>query len=365
MGGSKKFYWLDWVRFIAAFAVVMVHARGAAFVPYGSLSVRDQTPLVWSFFAVTRIGNEAVVAFFVLSGFLVGGKVYERVLDRTFIPAEYIIDRAARIFLPLLPVLMLTALYVAWQHKVLDIPDFIGNLLSLQGVLVKPYGGNAPLWSLAYEVWFYVLVGALGTLAMRRGGYVISIFLIALVALIFCKLSVNYLLCWLIGVLAYIYRPIKIYRRILFLSIVVIIGSIFFMQIGFDSMSMSGGLFYKLRQWIPSVEISRVWLSLGIAGLIQQLALMSPASWFGVKFENIGTSCAAFSYSLYLSHYLVIRLAFDLGIQKSDSVNHSSVENYLVVIVLCVVVAWVLYFLSERHTQTIRRYLRKVCETRP
>ena len=79
---APKHYWLDWLRFAAALTVVVVHVRGALLLPFGSLPVEQRSLPVAALYLLTRIGNEAVVVFFVLSGFLVGGKAFERMADR-------------------------------------------------------------------------------------------------------------------------------------------------------------------------------------------------------------------------------------------------------------------------------------------
>src|SRR5215813_13613142 len=65
---------LDLLRGWAALIVLLVHVRGASFVEFGSLPPDQKTILVVVLFGLTRIGHEAVLIFFVLSGFLVGGK---------------------------------------------------------------------------------------------------------------------------------------------------------------------------------------------------------------------------------------------------------------------------------------------------
>ncbi|HZE20873.1 MAG TPA: hypothetical protein VE082_02380, partial [Desulfobaccales bacterium] len=65
-----RFHWLDSLRFLAALTVLLVHARDSSFVRFGSLAADQKTLLFASAYAVTRLGNEAVITFFVLSGFL-------------------------------------------------------------------------------------------------------------------------------------------------------------------------------------------------------------------------------------------------------------------------------------------------------
>src|SRR5690348_8364135 len=159
---TSHYEWLDLVRFVAALLVVAGHVRGTVFREYSALATDSRNLAVASFFALSRLGHEAVIVFFVLSGFLVGGRAFERIAQGRFAAGDYAIDRITRIWVPLIPALVLgTAIASGPAGPV----EWAGNLLGLQHVLVEPLGGNAPLWSLAYEIWFYALVYAVGRLA--------------------------------------------------------------------------------------------------------------------------------------------------------------------------------------------------------
>lgn len=354
----RKYHWLDLFRFVAALVVVLVHVRGAVFAPFGALPAEQQSTFVAAFYLFTRIGNEAVVAFFVLSGFLVGGKVFERVVANTFQPVDYAVDRFVRIMLPLFPALLLTLAIVLLQGRRLEMGELLGNLFSLQGVLVDSYGGNAPLWSLAYEVWFYILAGAVGVLAVRKGWHFPSVVLLILTTLVFTRLSVNYLLCWLIGALAYIRRPEKISPVLIAVSLLMMVYAIGSIQIGSDSISITTEFRQTLQTWFIPVDAARIVLSIGIALLIQQLILLVPRNSILIGLEEVGEKGAAFSYSLYLSHYPIIQLAPYMGISQASNITYQSLWNYFLLVMVCLVVAWVIYWLFERHTSKVRRYLK-------
>ncbi|MDR0605993.1 MAG: acyltransferase family protein, partial [Bacteroidales bacterium] len=142
------------------------HIRGNAFVEYGLLPTEQQNILNFVFFSITRLGHEAVLAFFVLSGFLVGGKVIQRLKEGTFDVKSYTIDRSVRIFLPLICALLLIVVVNLIMGEPVNFLQLIGNLFSLQGIFVS--SATAPLWSLAYEVWFYVLIGCLAVLINNK-----------------------------------------------------------------------------------------------------------------------------------------------------------------------------------------------------
>lgn len=121
-----------------------------------------------------RFGQEAVIVFFLLSGFVIFAN--ERV--RALTPRGYAWRRVRRIYPPLVVALLMSTL-VYWDNGTLarhfDAGQLAGTLLSLQdvsalkpGVWVDPYLGNDPLWSLSYEVAFYVLFPPTLALWTRR-----------------------------------------------------------------------------------------------------------------------------------------------------------------------------------------------------
>ena len=109
-----------------------------------------------------RFGQEAVIVFFLLSGFVIFAN--ERV--RALSPRGYAWRRVRRIYPPLI-VAMIVSTLVYWDNGTLarhfDAGRLIGTLLAVQdvstlkpGVWADPYLGNDPLWSLSYEIAFYI-----------------------------------------------------------------------------------------------------------------------------------------------------------------------------------------------------------------
>ncbi len=111
-----------------------------------------------------RFGPEAVIVFFVLSGFVIK-YTYEKSADKSF--RFYFIRRFIRLYIPLFFIYLLGYFLKCYQEGQLANPDWsnlLGNLLMLQDVISqKPnvitgaYMGNGVLWSLSYEWWFYML----------------------------------------------------------------------------------------------------------------------------------------------------------------------------------------------------------------
>ena len=100
---ARRLYWmnksvslyLDLVRFLAAVIVVIVHANHERFT--GGL------PILWR---LSGLGNDAVMVFFVLSGFVIAyvSDQKERSLE------DYMVSRLARLYSVVVPALLLTVL---------------------------------------------------------------------------------------------------------------------------------------------------------------------------------------------------------------------------------------------------------------
>lgn len=110
-----------------------------------------------------RFGQEAVILFFLISGFVVHAN--ER--DRALFPRGYFVRRLRRIY-PVLIAAMAVSACVIFDNgdleKTFSLRQLAGTLFGLQdisslkpGVLVDPFLGNSPLWSLSYEIAFYAI----------------------------------------------------------------------------------------------------------------------------------------------------------------------------------------------------------------
>lgn len=115
-----------------------------------------------------RFGPEAVMLFFVISGFVIAYSVAQK--EMTF--WEYFVRRFRRIYpLFLVALLLGVADYLFFRKQPIPVRELVGNLFMLQdlgslkpGTWFAPFAGVAPLWSLAYEWWFYLLFSPVWTL---------------------------------------------------------------------------------------------------------------------------------------------------------------------------------------------------------
>jgi peptidoglycan/LPS O-acetylase OafA/YrhL len=167
----------DLIRGIAALLVLVSHARNYLFVDYGSLSAHR----AWMAFPYTLsgAGHQAVVVFFVLSGFFISGSIFQSVERARWSWKDYLLRRLVRLWVVLLPALLLTLMWdrlgLRFGHAQEIYSKFHyspgvwwGTAFFTQTILVPCPGSDSALWSLANEFWYYMLF-PLGYFALRRG----------------------------------------------------------------------------------------------------------------------------------------------------------------------------------------------------
>ncbi len=135
-------------------------------------------------------GPEAVIAFFLLSGFVISYSCEDLLSCRKSL-SEYFLNRFIRIYPTFVFALLITYFLDCFRSGSvlpLDLKQLLGNLLMTQdlawmkrGAVIDTFGSNAPLWSLSYEWWFYIAFGLVFVFVpIAKQG--LSAFLIALAA---------------------------------------------------------------------------------------------------------------------------------------------------------------------------------------
>jgi peptidoglycan/LPS O-acetylase OafA/YrhL len=187
-------------RWLGMLLVLSIHAS-AAFLNFNALTPESTPPYVaiWRFLVNYAFGREALIGFFVMSGFLVGGPVLARLKSQKPFLRAYFVHRIVRIYMVVIPAIALTfafdtigralfppnyGAYAAFEGHY-DPRYILTNLLNLQGVIATHYGSNGPLWSVGYEFWYYMvfplfLAPLIASLDQKRG------IILAALATLFC-----------------------------------------------------------------------------------------------------------------------------------------------------------------------------------
>ncbi|MBX6359770.1 MAG: acyltransferase [Acidobacterium ailaaui] len=176
-GQTQASVLLDLLRALAALLVCLEHWRNLFYVDYGQIA--SHRILFALPYVVCGAGHQAVVIFFVLSGYLISGSIFRMMRHGEWSWRLYLTHRLVRLWIVLVPALLLgaaldfaglhfhlaPALYAGQTgtHMMNRVPEtfracsFFGNLFFLQGILTTTFGSNTPLWSLANEFWYYIL----------------------------------------------------------------------------------------------------------------------------------------------------------------------------------------------------------------
>ena len=100
---------LDMVRACAALAVMVDHLRGLFFVPFSD--VRSSDSVVKGLYFLTSLGHQAVMVFFVLSGYFVGSSVLRAFRRSRWSWRWYLNQRLTRLWIVLAPALLIGAAF--------------------------------------------------------------------------------------------------------------------------------------------------------------------------------------------------------------------------------------------------------------
>ena len=273
---------------------------------------------------IFRFGPEAVIVFFVLSGFVIK-YTYQKSADKSF--KYYFTRRFIRLYIPLFFIFLLGYLIKCYSEGALANPEWktlLGNIFMLQDVISqKPnvisaaYMGNGVLWSLSYEWWFYMLFFALATYinSEKLNKWVNILVLVAAASYVIYPFMVNrlamYFAIWWIGVrFAETYikgeqfsiRSIMPYAYVLF-GITAILALNLYIHFDYTkiySYPLVAYPFIELRHFVFAIMVmfgAIIWKNL---------------NWYGFNaLFGVFKYLAPCSYVIYISHhYLVVEATY-------------------------------------------------------
>lgn len=364
-----RIVWFDAFRGLSSLAVCAGHLRAVFFCDYAEIT----EPRFWHlpFYFLTGLGHQAVVVFFVMSGFLVGGSAIRNRHDFSW--AGYGLARLSRLCVVLIPALIFTLLvdtcvasfspegvqgkYLAeWNSGPSEnsystsARTFIGNLLFLQTIVVPVYGSNGPLWSLANEFWYYVLFPLLLGSYYSQNPITKTAYVVMALFIIF-MLPAGILhggVIWCLGALVYIASKCSALKRVSHSLIGVCLGTFI------ASLLVSKSA--RLERLLP-VSIDFV-VALAFAILIAAVTHISAND--NRYLDRTARRLSDSSYSLYLFHFPVV---FAIGslLFKGNTSQPSAINlcAYLFVLATIVLFGHAVWYLFESRTDDIRRWLAK------
>ena len=365
---------LDVIRWTAALAVVLTHLNDQMFLSLQQTPATSHTLafMMWKF--VSASGNEAVIVFFVISGYLVGGAALAEFLKNGDLQlSRYMLRRGARLYTVLVPALVIGAaldiigsqlsggssVYAATLHH-LSVSGFLGNLVFLQTLFVETFGSNDALWSLTNEFFYYLMCGltfyALSKNRSRLQRSALLLLLGGIAWLIFPKILLFGTL-WLLG-MAIRVMPL---RRTLPLALA--IGQFLVMLVAIR----------LLFEWQWHAQLLAHYAVSALAALSFALLLASlqarpvhdshklPA----LVRHPFNKFAADFSYTLYATHFPFIMFVIAASETLFGWGWHSSYSGgwelglALLLVLATMVYAWLIFLAFESNTRQVYEWLQR------
>lgn len=284
---------IQMLRALAALLVVL-HHLGPHYEHAGGASELLISLAQWGFVGVD--------IFFVISGFVISYTIFSRQRD-VAMAGKYWRHRLSRIYLGYWPFALL-ALFVFPLHS----PDQMQNVSTLRtltltsadlGVLALPVA-----WSLAYELYFYAIFGALFLLSdtlIRR--ILLVLFVALLLRVLFIDMDQNsngyfwvsaYILEFMYGVLIFLYREQLTSRKLILPAVILVVLGFVLVGDNFTD--------HDHRVWYLGISAAALFL---LALQLEDHKIFTAPRWL----VSLGDS----SYALYLSHWFVITAFFRWG----------------------------------------------------
>lgn len=364
-GDSYHSLLISLLRGLAAMQVAAAHLRAEMFPSLRALP----DPSLWylGLAFATGFAHQAVVAFFLISGWLVGGSLLNKMAQPQAIRA-YAVDRITRLWTVLVPTFVFMLLLgigmdVLTPRAVdfsasndFSVLSFAGNLLGLQTIAVRNFGGNYVLWSLANETWYYVLFPLLLLLFKARsvGGRAASAAAIMLIAAVIPPVITGYFSIWLLGVA---FSRIRIecgngFRIVLLMLAVPV--SVYYRLTGSNDDMVADS-------YVQDLVCSLVFLPF----LSSTQVKADPASKLVKPLAAVAKFLSEFSFTLYVMHVPLIGMLRFAGVAMfgSDRLSPSKPLHLaiyfgmLLVLLLC---AYSFYLLFESQTGRIRHRVKEL-----
>jgi peptidoglycan/LPS O-acetylase OafA/YrhL len=363
--------WLDLIRGWSALAVCLGHLRNALLVDYSELV--HPNVLIKVFYVLTSLGHQAVMVFFVLSGYFVGGAVLRA--GAKFSWSNYLSSRLTRLWVVLVPCLFITwavgliieyyapgvlagANVESWHSgpKVgeysTSLTTLLANIFFMQTIISPVFGLNSPLWSLANEFWYYMLFPLLlafvGLLKPGSNLSRLTAFILVMLITYFLPKELLYgFLIWMMGVGVYVAQSkVKSLSENTVHILLVIAITLFGLALAYS----------KSTSWLLEMPIEPDFvIGLTFAFLCLMLSNLSFPELRWPWLAKTALHLSEISYTLYLSHFpIVLLIASTIYASHKFAPDGVMLAQFLGWSLLLLIFASALWWLFEARTALVR-----------
>ena len=359
-----RFVHLDMVRGVAALLVCLQHLRHLYFVDYSTLDPKPSLPGKL-FYLITGQGHNAVMIFFVLSGFFVAGSVATDFKRESWSWMRFVIRRLSRLYVVLIPALILTLLWDSMGKSLAPESDFGihsffafgANLLFTQSIFAPDFGTNGPLWSVAYEFWYYLMFPLLFCAIALRGRTGERATCLLLLMGCFAILPGKVLLggvIWLMGYGAFALFHHKDFSGFASGKMIFLCGVLVLALSGYLGSAMPG---LATDADVTHITWRDVLTGFGFALMVPFLAGNQPGAWW---YRLCAVGLSDISYTLYTVHYPALVFLLDVIFRGKNAVPsltaYATFAGYTMAILLYATLVW---WLFESRTGALRKFLER------
>lgn len=352
---------LDGIRGLTAFYVFVHHARFSLSQPYFKGLASHPEKYEWYdkllvyVFGLFKYGHEAVIVFFVLSGFVIHLKQGAPDFSfPTFSTINYLKKRTVRIY----PTLLTSfAIYVIVDYLIslvtgdnlmlllskYHLSNFLYNLFLIPEAPI--WGYNFPMWSLKHEWFFYLLYPILLWLSNKSFFFPLIITTLLFVSyalglrIPYIGAAAYTLQVWCLGsILAYFYKNSgsKLINYFPYLLLIIIV------------------YFFIDRENANTYPLLDLTFGLIVTGLLS-VVILSKISFIN-KILNRFAWLGSFSFSLYLLHLPLINL-FKVIVLNIQHVTELPFHQWYILASIFIIlpVTYLIYYFTERKAIIYKR----------
>jgi peptidoglycan/LPS O-acetylase OafA/YrhL len=340
----------DVARCLAAVLVALSHIRDIWLTDYAG----QRGPLIRLFYFLTGFGHQAVIVFFVLSGYWISKIVIERDAKGSWTWVRYYVERLTRLWVVLLPALVLGLACDVLSSRVfhftganlgshslvrdwgahLTAPTFLANAVFLQTLVAPVLGSNGPLWSLAYEFWYYLWFPAIFVLIRRRTPVSWAMAAVAVGTIIAFPVMLPGAVCWLCGTGCYLLS-----RRLGRIAAIPALAAV--------------GAFVVM---LTATRLRVFPLDDQLLAVATACALLCARRWRAGWLSPLAAFGAGSSFSLYVIHYpIVILAAAVLDHHPRLRASPAAIGQVFALLAVLIAAGWGFSRLTEAHTVSVRR----------
>lgn len=331
---------LDSIRGLSAIVVLFAHCYQILIAPTNGML----------FGVVSIFSQAAVMVFFVLSGLLIGKSLTRNINQNSSLQLKpYFIDRLNRIYPPFIFSLLLVGIlyilapyffptgslsfvpsdqYLARQGYDITLSSVLSSAFFLNGFIGKNISVNGPLWSLAYEVWYYILAALL--LKSYKPFYLALLAVITITLCFLNKFFILYSVVWFSGMFIAILHNNNIHNRTLHKALYVLstLGTVFFAYI---FLSTKYNLHTVNSKIIKNLSLDLYKVCIGLLAACFIYSILNGYS----KFTSLFKSSSSYSYTLYIVHFPILLFIFGIMQQK---IQGSLSASLLLSLISCIII---------------------------